>query len=63
MVSGAPALKSGLALGSNAQTNKPSLGLNIAAVKANDQKHNGDFQDDFLANYDEFSESWRKACD
>ena len=35
------------------------LGLNLAAVKEGDQC----FQDDFMAKYDEFSESWRKACD
>ena len=35
------------------------VGLNLQAVK----KNKTDFQDDFMAKYDEFSESWRKACD
>ena len=44
---------------------KPSggMGLNIAAIKQKNAE-NGirDFQDDFMANFDEFSESWREAC-
>lgn len=44
------------------QANAPGLGLNLSAVNAIGQA-NRDFQDDFLAKYDEFSESWRQACD
>ena len=40
-----------------------NLGININAVKENKQNDKQDFQDAFLAKYDEFSESWRKACD
>ena len=39
--------------------NGHGVGLNLQAVKQN----KNDFQDDFMAKYDEFSESWRKACD
>ena len=39
------------------------LGLNIAAIKQKNADLGGrDFQDDFMANFDEFSESWREAC-
>jgi len=55
-----PKQKPGMQLGGG-------LGLNIAAVKENDQKHkiegHADFQDEFMAKYDEFSESWRQAAD
>ena len=39
------------------------IGLNLAAVKQkNEVCGKADFQDEFMANYDEFSESWRDAC-
>ena len=43
----------------------PMMGrINMAAVKEKTAQGDGaDFQDDFLAKYDEFSESWRQACD
>ena len=40
------------------------IGLNLAAVKAKNEEadRTGDFQDEFMAKFDEFSESWRDAC-
>ena len=41
----------------------PPVGLNLAAVKEKNAESGArDFQDDFMAKYDEFSESWRQAC-
>jgi hypothetical protein len=37
------------------------LGLNLAGLKQ--QKGIVDFQDEFMAKYDEYSESWRNAMD
>ena len=36
------------------------MGINLEGLKQNGGIQ--DFQDDFLAKYDEFSESWREAC-
>ena len=38
------------------------IGINIAAVKEKNKEQGTDFQDDFMAKFDEFSESWREAC-
>lgn len=38
--------------------NKPKLGLNLKSMPEND-----DYQDEFMANYDNFSQSWRDQID
>ena len=33
--------------------------LNLNKIEPKDQNNENDFQDEFMAKYDEFSESWR----
>ena len=47
----------GLNLGGLGQKKIGGLGINLEGLK---EKGANDFHDDFLAKYDEFSESWRQ---
>lgn len=39
-----------------------SMGLDLSRIKQ-EQKASGDFQDEFMAKFDEFSESWRRMIE